>query len=119
MSKSLVMYGHDQPCLFYTDNVTDRAFLKKCFPSLREGVIPVEKHGHLPPFAIPDSVNIIPLSSKAAIDDAMRSIVASVPRDSPARLVVGLDTEWNVNMSDRGFITGRGKTTVVQIAFDK
>jgi hypothetical protein len=35
MRKSLELYGHDQPSVFYTDNMVDKEFFKKCFPSLQ------------------------------------------------------------------------------------
>ena len=44
---SLSLYGHPQPALIYTDNMSDKQFLEDCFPSLRQDVTPVEKYGHL------------------------------------------------------------------------
>ena len=44
---SLELYGLSQPLLAYTDNMSDKGFLEKSFPSLRIGVIPVEKYGDL------------------------------------------------------------------------
>ncbi|KAF8994149.1 hypothetical protein BDZ89DRAFT_1150212 [Hymenopellis radicata] len=34
-----------------------------------------------------------------------------------SRLVVGFDSEWNVDVSQHGHVTGRGSTAVIQIAF--
>ncbi|KAJ7214564.1 hypothetical protein GGX14DRAFT_316827, partial [Mycena pura] len=53
MRESLERYGHDQPEIFYTDNMADKDFLERCFPSLRESVISVEKYAHLPPLDLP------------------------------------------------------------------
>lgn len=58
MRDSLSLYGHRQPTVFYTDNMADKQFLESCFPSLRDGVVDVDKYSHLPPLTIPDDVNI-------------------------------------------------------------
>lgn len=34
MRGSLERYGHDLPEVFYMDNMLDKEFLEKCFPSL-------------------------------------------------------------------------------------
>jgi hypothetical protein len=47
MRESLHLYGHDQPSVFYIDNMADKEFLKNCFPSLQEDVVPVEKYSSL------------------------------------------------------------------------
>ncbi|EKM78169.1 hypothetical protein AGABI1DRAFT_101427 [Agaricus bisporus var. burnettii JB137-S8] len=59
MRESLDKYGHNQPILFYTDNMADKQFLEKSFPSLRKDVIPVEKYSRLDPFIIPSNVQIL------------------------------------------------------------
>ncbi|KAF8870351.1 hypothetical protein CPB84DRAFT_1754505 [Gymnopilus junonius] len=75
--KSLHLYGHLPPGLAFTDNIQgDRQFLEESFPSLREGVVPVEK------------------------------------------IVIGFDSEWNVEISGNGHIFHRGKTAIIQIAYD-
>ncbi|KIM37653.1 hypothetical protein M413DRAFT_49570, partial [Hebeloma cylindrosporum] len=56
---SLDLFGHPQPSLVYTDNMSDKKFLEDCFPSLRQGVTPIEKHGHLEEFVIPSEVPIL------------------------------------------------------------
>jgi len=50
---SLSLYGHPQPALIYTDNMSDKQFLEDCFPSLCQDVTPVEKYGHLDELVIP------------------------------------------------------------------
>lgn len=120
MRQSLELYGHSQPQLFYTDNMADKAFLEKCFPSLREDLVPVEKHSDLEPLSIPDDFQISVKKSATAIDDAMRTILEQLPDDeSSESLVIGIDAEWNVEQSERGYVTGRGQTAVLQIAYKK
>jgi hypothetical protein len=40
----------------------------------------------------------------------------ALPPDGSGSIYVGFDTEWNVNVSDHGFITSRGQTAIIQIA---
>ncbi|KAG9218525.1 hypothetical protein CCMSSC00406_0001361 [Pleurotus cornucopiae] len=120
MRDSLELYGHDQPSIFYTDSMADKEFLERCFPSLRTDLTPIEKYGYLPEFTIPIDVNIIVHGSKNGIDDVMRTIIDALPQDDRSGpLVVGLDSEWNVEVSTRGYVTGRGQTAILQIAFEK
>ncbi|KAK1227239.1 hypothetical protein PQX77_009768, partial [Marasmius sp. AFHP31] len=123
MRESLEIYGHAQPLVFYTDNMADKGFLEKCFPSLRAGVVPVERYSHLEPLTIPSDVTINLLQTEAEINDAMRSLIQLLPDEEgdskDGSLVVGFDTEYNVETSSRGFITGRGHTALIQIACGK
>ena len=41
--KLLELYGLLQPSLAYTDNMSDKGFLEKSFPSLCTGVVPVDR----------------------------------------------------------------------------
>uniref|UniRef100_A0A8H8CGB6 3'-5' exonuclease n=1 Tax=Psilocybe cubensis TaxID=181762 RepID=A0A8H8CGB6_PSICU len=116
MAKSLDLYGHSQPQLFFTDNITDKAFLERCFPSLRAGVVPVEKYADLEPFELPPQVKLLPKDSPHSINDAARSILDDVPQDQ-GYIAVGFDSEWNVELSSRGHVTHRGKTAIIQIAY--
>jgi len=118
MRESLELYGHSQPSIFYTDNMADKAFLEASFPSLRENVVPVEKYSNLEPISRPPNVAVYVKNSSVAIDDAIRSIMDSLPEDGAGTIYVGFDTEWNVNVSERGFITGRGQTGIIQIAHE-
>ncbi|KAG8932761.1 hypothetical protein FRC00_014144 [Tulasnella sp. 408] len=116
IAKSLPLYGHRLPQLFYTDNVDDAPMLKRCFPSLAEGVTPVDENAALPPFSIPDDVSVKILHTLSQIDDAMNSIMDCLELESDdENLVIGLDTEWNV---DRQSPTP-ANTAVMQIAFQK
>ncbi|KAJ3515878.1 hypothetical protein NLJ89_g1482 [Agrocybe chaxingu] len=116
MRESLELYGHEPPKLAFTDLPTDRAFLEAAFPSLREGVVPIEKYGHLEPFILPAGVQLHIYHERSAIDIAMSSILENAPIDAGAPdLVVGYDCEWNVLM-EHGRCE-RGEVAVVQIAF--
>jgi hypothetical protein len=120
MRESLELYGHDPPDVFYTDNMADKEFLEKCFPSLRKDLVPIEKHSHLAPLDIPNDFQVMVKKSVTAIDDAMRRILDLLPdNDASGQIIVGLDAEWNVEMSDRGYVTGRGQTAILQIAHGK
>jgi hypothetical protein len=85
VNNSLKLYGHPQPSLFYTDNISDKKFLEDCFPSLRRGVTPVEKHGHLEEFIIPSNIPILVKNNTNAINDAMRTILDDIPLDSDSK----------------------------------
>ncbi|KAF8802563.1 hypothetical protein BYT27DRAFT_7226296 [Phlegmacium glaucopus] len=56
--ESLELYGHQQPELFYMDNMADKSFLESSFNSLHENVVPVEKYSSLEPFILPADVQI-------------------------------------------------------------
>ena len=98
--------------------MADKAFLEASFPSLCQNVVPVEKYSHLEPIAIPPNVHVFTKNSPQAIDDAVRSIMDSLPQDGIGSIYVGFDAEWNVTMSERGFVTGRGPTAIIQIAHE-
>lgn len=121
MRGSLEKYGHDLPELFYTDNMSDKEFLEKCFPSLRQNVVLVEKYAHLEEISIPSDVTISVLSSVSAIDDAMQTIIQLLPPQDSVQLkfiVIGVDSEWNVEISEQGYVTGRGQMAILQLAVD-
>jgi hypothetical protein len=110
MRQSLSLYGHTQPLIFYTDNMADKPFLERSFPSLQNDVVPKEKYSDLEPFEIPH-VEILPKDSVLSINDAARSILDDVPQDEGC-LIIGFDSEWNVNPSGL-----RSKTAIIQIAY--
>lgn len=120
LSASLKLYGLEQPRIFYTDNITDRNFLVKMFPSLLADISPIEKHDHLPLYAIPEGTRISIHSTTAAINNAMLTILSDLPSNEASNetLVVGFDSEWDVvSEGPNERITGRGPTAVVQIAY--
>ncbi|KAH6903571.1 hypothetical protein BKA70DRAFT_1433611 [Coprinopsis sp. MPI-PUGE-AT-0042] len=119
--RSLHLYGLSPPKLFYTNNLADKAFLESAFPSLREDVIPIEKHDHLEPFMLPADVasNIHVQRDKQAIDAALGTILQHVPTEAnEPDLVVGFDCEWNIRFtSDEK--AEQGDIAIVQIAFEQ
>ncbi|KAF7292549.1 3'-5' exonuclease domain-containing protein [Mycena kentingensis (nom. inval.)] len=116
LAHDLVVYGHNLPEVFYTDNMVDKPMLEKLFASLREGVVPVEKHSDLPMFIDPPCVqNPDVLDSETSINNVCRSILSEVPENRT--LVVGFDSEWNLEVAPYGAVTGRGPPAVIQIAF--
>ncbi|KIM48835.1 hypothetical protein M413DRAFT_59520 [Hebeloma cylindrosporum] len=117
MRESLSLYGHSQPSLFYTDNMLDKKFLEDCFPSLRENVIPVEKYGHLEELKVPPEISIFIKNTRDTINDAMRTILDDVPQDDGV-IVIGLGSEWNVKVNSQGKVLRKGRTAVVQIAYE-
>jgi hypothetical protein len=118
LCKSLALYGHPQPSIIYTDNMLDKQFLEKSFPSLRNGVVPVDKYNHLESFAIPDNICIFVKNTVTSINDAMSTILDDLSETNDDQMVVvGFDTEWNVERSDMGRIIHRGGTAIVQIAY--
>ncbi|KAG6875210.1 hypothetical protein C0992_004756, partial [Termitomyces sp. T32_za158] len=119
MRESLNLYGHDQPELFYTDNMMDKEFLERVFPSLQQNVVPIEKYSHLEELTIPNDITISIKQSATTINDAMRTILEALPDDnSGCSLVIGLDTEWNVEVSQHGYVMEQGQTAVLQIAHE-
>jgi hypothetical protein len=119
MRESLELYGHQQPEIFYTDNMADKSFLESSFNSLRENVVPVEKYGNLNPFILPAEVQIFVRTGDAAINAALSTIIDHVPTDDNSPdLVVGFDAEWNVTISETGQHE-RGEIAIVQIAYEK
>lgn len=117
MRESLKLYGHDEPAVFYTDNMADKDFLERCFPSLKKDIVPVEKYAYLEPLCIPDHFQISVKKSTTAIDDAMRTILELLPENDELRTItIAVDAEWNVEISQRGYVTGRGQTAILQIA---
>jgi hypothetical protein len=67
---------------------------------------------------VPDNVPIFIKKSESAINDAMRTIIDDLhPDDSNAKIVVGFDSEWNVEVSGNGNVVQRGKTAIIQIAY--
>lgn len=116
MSESLHLYGHEQPVVFYTDNMADKGMLESIFESLLEDVVAVEKNSHLPKFSPPSNVDITVLKSASDIDNALHAIADDLPVDD-GDIVVGFDSEWNVETAVSGHVIGRGSTAVVQIAY--
>ena len=117
LSNSLSLYGLKQPIIFFTDNMADRQLLMRVFPSLSAYSTPIEKYQHLPVFAIP--VNIEPRICKAvsSINAAIDTILDDLSPQGNNTLVVGFDTEWNVQTGPNDRVVGSGSTAIIQIAY--
>lgn len=110
MKESLHLYGHNQPSVFYTDNMADKDFLEKCFPSLWEDIVPVEKYSSLELLTIPSDVHVAVLRSVDEINAAMQSILQLfLDSDTERVVVIALDSEWNVEVSECGMLLGGAK----------
>ncbi|KAG6818601.1 hypothetical protein H0H93_003585 [Arthromyces matolae] len=114
MSEDLTLYGHSQPELFYTDNMSDKGMLESIFTSLLDDVVAVEKHSHLPKFSLPPTVPQV-LDSVTEINNVLRGILDEIPPSG--HIVVGFDSEWNLETSPMGHIVGRSPPSVIQIAY--
>ncbi len=113
MRQSLELYGHRQPVLFYTDNMADKQFLESCFPSLREGLVPVEKFSHLDRLELPSDISVFVRESVQSIEQAIKTIFDHAGENE---VIVGFDVEWNVDLLQGN---GRSQTAVIHIAYEK
>ncbi|RXW13073.1 hypothetical protein EST38_g12781 [Candolleomyces aberdarensis] len=119
ISRSLELYGHEQPHVLFTDNVSgDKNLLEGVFSSsLRQDVIGIEEYAHLEELQIPANTSIMVKNTASAINLACQIIMDDLPQDGNLKLVVGFDSEWNVNFSAGDRICHRGPTAVVQLAY--
>ena len=117
MLESLKMYGNDEPWILYTDNISDKAFLEKYFPSLKPGITPIDKFSELPEFQIPAHDQIFNKSSVSQIETALatfQELLIEFPESE--NITIGFDLEWNVNITPGK--SRQGKTAVATIAHD-
>ncbi|KAJ7664273.1 hypothetical protein B0H17DRAFT_952109, partial [Mycena rosella] len=116
--ENLKLYGLAQPKVIFTDNpAADRPFLEQIFPSLTEDVIPVEKYLGMKQFLKLSDVNIRTSSSAENIGDDIAKIFSDLnTNDETAKLVVGFDAEWNVDLTARG---APHPTAIIQVAYNK
>ncbi|KAF6741970.1 hypothetical protein DFP72DRAFT_1179861 [Ephemerocybe angulata] len=120
IAESLEMYGHDQPKVMYMDNIGgDKQFLERVFSSsLTRDVIAVEDYSYLPELRVPrDTVSILVKSTAIAINLACQTIMDDLGPDGEGTLVVGFDTEWNIDVEANDRFHHRGPTALVQIAY--
>ena len=115
MSRSLEKYGHSQPVLFYTDNISDRPFLERSLPALRANVQPFDKYAKFPPLSLPDKMVVVVKSTPTQIQDALGTIQQDVIDSSDSHATVGLDVMWDVNI-EAGHAEQR-KPAVIAIAY--
>jgi len=47
----------------------------------------------------------------------MHTILDNIPQDQGS-VVVGFDSEWNVDVSAQGRVTHQGRTAIIQIAYE-
>lgn len=96
--------------------MSDKPMLEKIFPSLRADVVPVEKYSHLPMFASPDFVrHPEQLDNQISINNVMRSICEDIPVNG--HIVIGFDSEWNVDVAPHGQLSGQGPPAIAQVAY--
>ncbi|KAG6856426.1 hypothetical protein H0H87_004552 [Tephrocybe sp. NHM501043] len=77
-------------------------------------VVAVEKYSHLPAVSLPASRPIV-LNSATEINNVIRGILDDVPVSG--HIVVGFDSEWNIDTSAMGNVVARGPPAVIQIAY--
>jgi len=117
MKQSLELYGHQMPSFFFTDNMSDKAFLERCFPSLTVDVVPVDKYAKLPLLNLPLNVKIHIKSNATQMMAALACIQEKldlIPEDD--KLMIGFDMEWNVDLTPGQY--KNEATAVVAIAFE-
>jgi hypothetical protein len=115
MSESIAKYGLEPPKIIFTDNMADKPMLEAHFPSLKTGVQPV-RHDNLVPLELPEDIEILICSTPFQVRTAAFSLIDAL-KDSDSTLVVGLDTEWNVDLdARRNGVPDRRQTAVMQLA---
>ncbi|KAJ3124653.1 hypothetical protein HK098_000938 [Nowakowskiella sp. JEL0407] len=117
LQQSLKNFGHSEPDLFFTDNVTnEKEFLLKSFPSLGQNIqTPANVMTHLDTYEIPKTIAISIISNPHEADVVLNLLIEEIIKNEAITIpVIGFDTEWLYNpltkVSDR--------TAVVQIAFE-
>lgn len=103
----------------YTDDIQgDRQLLESSFKSsLLQDVVPVEAYDHLEKLTIPENVTIYVKKTKEEINEVCRSIIRDVGTDNDSHVVLGFDSEWNVEIMARGRYQTHGPTAVIQLAY--
>ena len=100
---------------WYSDTMVDKPLLERHFPSLLAEVHSLTKHGDLPLLVIPPEVTIKVSKRASEIQGIIFTLLDGL--DNGQRLVVGLDSEWNVDMDARRHnIPDQRQTAILQIA---
>lgn len=117
MSDSIRTYGMEPPKVIFTDNMADKRMLEEHFPSLKTGVHPVLDND-LPFLTLPDNVEVRVCQTWFQVNAAILGLVDLIPEAGTGKkMVVGLDTEWDVDLDARqGGIPDRRQTAIMQIA---
>ncbi len=119
MWHSLETYGLSQPCIIYTDTTADKNFLETAFPSLQDGVRPITKHGNLETLELPSHVQVHIQKSTTQIESTILLLIDLMPDEEDSVLVVGLDSEWSVDLDAQCLgHNDRHQTAIVQLAYD-
>jgi hypothetical protein len=119
MNQSINTYGLEKPRVIFTDNMADKPMLERHFPSLKDGVRPVTEFDGLPQFELPQ--NLVPKVCQTAsqINDAVFTLIDTLSNQDGETLAVGLDTEWDVDITARQEgVPDRCKTAILQIAHE-
>lgn len=96
---SINTFGLPSIQVAFTDNPADKPMLERHFPSLLDGIQPISSHSSLPRFQIPNDVTIHSIRTASQIQDVILSLLDRVSPEE--QLIVGLDTEWNVDLEAR------------------
>jgi hypothetical protein len=117
MNTSIHQYGLPPPQVIFTDNMADKLMLEQHFPSLKTGVTPVGKD-HLSRFGLPDGIQVKLYSSSFEIQTVINGLIEILTHGSEgSTMVVGLDTEWNVDLDhQRNPLPNQRRTAVMQLA---
>ncbi|KAF9000804.1 hypothetical protein BDZ89DRAFT_1170255 [Hymenopellis radicata] len=117
MRKSLEKYGLLAPECAFTDNIADKTFLEVAFPSLRAGVVPLTSDGNLDVLVLPAHVDILVQKSLTQFETTILSLIDTLSENEQDQIVIGLDTEWSVDIhARRQGVPDRRQTATVQIA---
>lgn len=115
MRESLDLYSLEHSLAWFSDTMADKPLLEHHFPSLLVGVNPITKHSSLPLLEIPSDVIIKMTRHASEMRDIIFTLLDSLSEDQ--RLVVGLDSEWNVNLeARRRGLEDQQRTAVLQLA---
>ncbi|EDR06043.1 uncharacterized protein LACBIDRAFT_329103 [Laccaria bicolor S238N-H82] len=118
MNHSIKLFGLEPPHIIFTDNLADKPMLERHFPSLKEGVRPVNSLGDLPVLQLPSGCIPKVFQTATQINSAILSFIDTFSHLDGDKLVVGLDTEWDVDLSARRQgVPDHRKTAIMQIAY--
>lgn len=104
----------------YTDNPqADRQLLERTFDSsLLKDVVAVEAYEYLEVLKNPDTVAVRVRQTPESVNDACRMIINDLgSEDAESHLVVGYDSEWNVEYCANGRFQHHGPTAIIQLAY--
>ena len=123
MRDAYTSYGHEMPCVFFTDNVAgDKTFIENILPSLKNNVSPrtPEELSNLygesgEVLELPMDVEVVYINRNYELIDNEIGVFLSSAKsliELGQEVSVGLDCEWTDLASDR-------QLDILQIAYDK